>query len=63
MLPSVLRSYMSTETDGSLTGPAHIGADVDPDFKQEIRVEAAKQGIPMSQFIRQALADKLENDQ
>lgn len=40
-----------------------IGAKVDPEVKQEIRVTAAKQGISMSEYIRQAVLKQLREDQ
>ena len=40
-----------------------IGAKVDPDTKQEIRVTAAKQGMSMSEYIRQAVLKQLKEDQ
>lgn len=52
---------MSTEMEHGLAGDEHIGADISPEFKQEIRVAAAKMGIPMSEFFRQALSEKLED--
>jgi len=50
---------MSTQINSELAGDEHIGTDVSPEFKQEIRVAAAKRGIPMSEFFREALAEKL----
>jgi antitoxin component of RelBE/YafQ-DinJ toxin-antitoxin module len=40
-----------------------IGAKVDPDVKQRVRVAAAKRGMSMSEYIRQAVLDQLEDDE
>ncbi|GAA3882808.1 plasmid mobilization protein [Haloarcula argentinensis] len=39
-----------------------IGAKVDPAVKQEIRIAAAKQGVSMSEYIREAVLDRLEKE-
>lgn len=37
-----------------------ISAYVDEDKKEQIRITAAKEGVGMSEWIRQAVLDKLE---
>jgi predicted HicB family RNase H-like nuclease len=40
-----------------------IGAKVSPAFKRRVRIAAAKQGQSMSQYIREAVEDRMERDQ
>lgn len=39
-----------------------VSASVDEEFKQQLRVEAAKRGVSMSELIREILAENLEGD-
>lgn len=56
----VILLYMSAASEPESELTDHIGVDVDPEFKQEIRVAAAKQAISMSEFTRRALRKELE---
>lgn len=58
--PGVILLNMSAETESETELTDHVGADVSPEFKQEIRVAAAKRGISMSEFTREALRNELE---
>jgi predicted HicB family RNase H-like nuclease len=40
-----------------------IAAKVSSETKQRIRIAAAKQGVSMSEYIRQAVMDRLESDE
>lgn len=51
---------MSAESEVESRFTDHVGADVSPEFKQEVRVAAAKQGVSMSEFLREALREQLD---
>lgn len=40
----------------------HIGADIQSGLKQQVRVQAAMDGIGMAEFVRRALRNELERD-
>lgn len=40
----------------------HIGADIQSELKQQVRVQAAKEGIGMAAFVRKALRNELDRD-
>lgn len=57
---------MSTETtEGDASGTDrplddHIGVDVNGEFKHRIRIQAANERRPMSELIREALRDYMD---
>ena len=56
---------MPNESDDGDNDPdekVSLGAKVPPDFKQEVRVMAALRGISMSQYVYEAVEQKLEED-
>ena len=40
-----------------------LGAKVTPSFKQRVRVVAAHQGMNMSEYVRRAVQDAVEEDE
>lgn len=39
-----------------------LGTKVDPDLKQQVRIVSAHKGISMSQYVREAVEEKLQED-
>jgi len=42
---------------------ASISAKISPEMKRKIRIEAARQDMTMSQYVREVLAESLQEDE
>lgn len=54
---------MSADTVNEPSGEAHVGADVTPQFKHEVRQAAARRGMSMANYIRLALRRQMDHDE